>query len=432
MNGRLDLYLRAHTVVLDQPKRRSRRGTTSASSKLPKWPDYAVVFGRESHTDIIQELTFGFYRILKLNGDTYVLVEEGAFFDDDLPLPEREVLEAYFRTAVSDKASFPPNFPLLSRSAFIRSVFYKYARQGTLLVGFDLCYALGRLAGRWTPGDREEWSLVLSLYPDGNENAHDPRVLITPLDSKKAFIRFRQEWVPKDGKAIRTNIYKARFLDLRTLVGAEFGKPLSLKAACELMAFETFDLPRMSDFTPTGRVTVAEIEHGRQNVRCMATQLNAAMHEFDLHAITRPAATVFSPASFVKGYFDAMGLTPPAQKFDVPNEILGFAMESFSAGRAETKVRHVEAPVAPVDFMSEYSTVAALMDLMEILRAKKLTFEDATSEVQTLSNRWRSTGVSNGGSGENSDSSRSSYRTAMFFRSARCAAVSPRASGTTI
>jgi hypothetical protein len=49
-----------------------------------------------------------------------------------------------------------------------------------------------------------------------------------------------------------------------------------------------------------------------------------------------------------------MGLIPPAQKFDVPNEILGFAMESFSAGRAETKLRHVEVPVAPVDFMSEY------------------------------------------------------------------------------
>lgn len=199
---------------------------------------------------------------------------------------------------------------------------------------------------------------MLSVYPDGNENAHDPRVLITPLDSKKAFIRFRQEWVPKDGKAVRTDIYKSRFLDLRTLVGAEFGKPLSLKAACELKAFEKFNLPQKSEYTPSGRVTVRDIEEGRQNVRCMAALLNAAMREFDLHPITRPAATVFSPASFVKGYFDAMGLIPPSQKFDVPNEILGYAMESFSAGRAETKIRHVEVPVAPLDFMSEYPTVA--------------------------------------------------------------------------
>ena len=168
------------------------------------------------------------------------------------------------------------------------------------------------------------------------------------------------------------------------MVDAEFGKPLSLKAACELKAFEKFNLPRKSDYTPSGEVSVREIEEGRQNVRCMAALLNAAMREFDLHPITRPAATVFSPASFVKGYFDAMGLIPPSEKFDVPNEILGYAMESFSAGRAETKIRHVEVPVAPLDFMSEYPTVAALMDLMEILRAKKLTFEDATNEAQSL------------------------------------------------
>jgi hypothetical protein len=380
----LDLYLRAHTVVLDQPKRRSRSKNTTAPSKLPKWPDYAVVFGCESRIDISQELTFGFYHILKLSGDTYELVEEGGYFHDDLPVKERGLFGAYFRSAVSDTTSFPPNFPLLSRSDFIRGVFYRYARQGALLVGFDLPYALGRLARRWTPGDQEEWSLVLSVYPDGNENVHDPRVLITPLDSKKAFIRFRQEWIPKNGKAVRTDIWKSRFLDLRTLVNAEFGKPLSLKAACELKAFEKFNLPQKGDYTPTGQVTVAEIENGRQNVRCMAALLNATMHEFELHPITRPAATVFSPASFVKGYFDAMGLIPPLQKFDVPNEILGYAMESFSAGRAETKIRHVEVPVAPLDFLSEYPTVAALMDLMEILRAKKLTFEDATRDVQTL------------------------------------------------
>src|SRR5438270_4318486 len=318
MNETLDLYLRAHTVVLDQAKRRSRSKTTTAPLKLPKWPDHAVVFGCESRTGITQELTFGFYRILKLDGDSYVLEEEGGFFVDDLPLDERKIFGAYFGVAVSDKISFPPNFPRLSRSDFIRSVFYKYARQGALLVGFDLPYALGRLARRWTRGEQEEWSLTLSVYPDGNENAHDPRVLITPLDSKKAFIRFRQEWVPKDGKAVRTEIYKSRFLDLRTLIGAEFGKPLSLKAACELKAFENFNLPKKNDYTPTGRVTVREIEEGRQNVRCMAGLLNAAMHEFDLHPITRSPTAVFSPASFVKGYFDAMALIPPSQKFDVP------------------------------------------------------------------------------------------------------------------
>ena len=102
MSERLDIYLRAHTVVLDyQPKQSSSRGKLTAPPELSKkWPDYAVVFGCESRTDITQELTFAFYRILKLNGDNYVLEEEGAFFDDDLPSAEREVLEAYFRSKV--------------------------------------------------------------------------------------------------------------------------------------------------------------------------------------------------------------------------------------------------------------------------------------------------------------------------------------------
>ena len=65
-----------------------------------------------------------------------------------------------------------------------------------------------------------------------------------------------------------SDIWKSRFLDLRTLVGAEFGKPLSLKAACELKAFEKFDLPQKGDYTHSGQVTVREIEEGRQNVRC--------------------------------------------------------------------------------------------------------------------------------------------------------------------
>ncbi len=380
----MPIYLRAHTVVLDEPKQRLG-GTDRAPPKLPKWPDYAVVFECQSRTDIAQELTFGFYRVLKLTGKTYSLEEEGGFFDDDLRGEERKVLEKYFQKEVADTTSFPPWLPLRPRSEFIKSVFYKYARQGALLVGFDLCYALGRLARKWGPGDRDEWSLVVSVFPDGNENEFDPRVLNTPLGGKKAFIHFRAEWVPKGGKAKRTDIYKSRFLDLRTIIAALFGKALSLKAACELSAFQKYSLPHKSDYTPTGQVTFTEIEEGRQSVRCMAALLNAVKPEFDLHkTITRRADAMYSPASFVKAYLDAMGIVPPAEKFDVSNEVLGIAMEAFSAGRSETRIRHIEVPVAPLDFMSEYPTVAALMELMEILRAKRLTFEDATADVQTL------------------------------------------------
>src|SRR5262249_54452306 len=154
-----------------------------------------------------------------------------------------------------------------------------------------ICFDLARLARKWARGDKAEWSLVLSVYPDGNENLNHPRVLINPIDSKKAFIHFRPEWIPKDETgqplAKRTDIDKARFLDLRTLLLALFDQALSLKAACELSAFEKYGLPQVSDRMPTGQVSMVEVESARHKVRCIAALLNASKGEFDLHRSIR-------------------------------------------------------------------------------------------------------------------------------------------------
>ena len=382
-----DIFVRAHTVVLDQPKAPKR--SNRAPPVLSRWPDFALVFSCESRHDLNQEPTFGFYRVLRLEGESYVLEEEGGFFDESLRPGERKVLAAYFEREVADTTSFPPHFPLRSRSEFVKDIFYKYARTGAQIVGFDICSDLARLARKWSRGDKSEWSLVLSVYPDGNENLNHPRVLVNPLDNRKAFIQFRSEWIAKDEtgrpSARRTDIDKARFLDLRTLLSALFDQTLSLKDACELSAFVKYDSPQVIDHVPTGEVSRAEIESARHKVRCIAALLNASKCEFDLHrSIRRSPAHAYSPASFVKSYLEAMGIKPPAQKFAVPNEILGYAMESFTAGRSETRVRHVELPIAPLDFLSEYPTVCVLLQLMDVLTAKRLTFEEATTDVQEL------------------------------------------------
>jgi len=389
MTEKHDIYLRAHTVVVERVKRTEPAERTVARPRknLPKWPKYALVFDCESRTDTGQELTFGFYRILKLNGDAYELVVEGAFLDDDLPAREREILKSYLATAVPDVGCFPPEFPLFSRTEFIKGVFYKLAREGVLIVGFNLCYDLARFARKWPQGDQDEWSLVLSQYPDGNENLHDPRILIQPIDSKKSFIRFAFEWVPEDGSAAPTDINNSRFLDLRTLLWALFNKALSLKKACELEAFKKHDLPKKIEHKPSGHVTAAEIEYARQDVRCTAALLNAAKQEFDLHPIKLNPDKAYSPASIAKAYLEAMNIAPPAKKFKIPNEILGIAMESYTGGRSETRIRHVELGVSPVDFTSEYPSTCALFDVMEILTAESLTFEDATGDVHKLLGR---------------------------------------------
>jgi hypothetical protein len=175
-----------------------------------------------------------------LQDDAYLLQGEGAFFDDDLLRREWEVLERYASTADTEIKSFPPRFPLHSRSQFVKQVFYRYARKGALIVGFNLPFDLCRLARRWPEGQKNEWSLVLVQYSDGNENLNFPRVLIDPIDGKKSFISFRAEWIPKDKKGKPkgkpTKINKSRFLDLRTLLFALFNQALSLKRACELEA----------------------------------------------------------------------------------------------------------------------------------------------------------------------------------------------------
>src|SRR5215472_5340822 len=217
-----DIFLRAHTIVVGPRKpRRKRAHARRNGGKTPlRWPKWAIVFDCETRIDSKQALTFGFYRVLKLQRDFYILEEEGAFFEDDLPDGERIVLENFVKTADTEVRTFPPDFPCYPRSRFVKSVLYKFARKGALIVGFHICFDLARLARRWPPGEKNEWSLVLVQYPDGSDNLHYPPILIEPIDSKKSFISFRNEWISKKAKTKRTKIANSRFLDLRTLLWA--------------------------------------------------------------------------------------------------------------------------------------------------------------------------------------------------------------------
>jgi len=387
MSEKHDIFLRAHTVVVNPKKaKKGKRRGQDPRRNLTEWPEYAVVFDCETRIDTGQGLTFGFYRVLRLNGDTYRLEEEGAFYDDNLPAHERTVLERFVRTADTEIRSFPPLFPLHARSKFVKQIFYRHARKGALIVGFNLPFDLTRLARSWSVGKKNEWSLVLVQYTDGNENMHFPRVLIEPIDSKKSFISFRAEWVPKDGKSKPTKIGDSRFVDLRTLLFALFNQPLSLKKACELEAFKKHDLPQKIDHTPTGKVTIEEIKYARQDVRCTASLLNATKQEFDLHPIPTSPDRAYSPASIAKGYLEAMNIESPEKKFNVSNRDLGIAMGSFLGGRSETRLRLQEVPVVPVDFTSEYPSTCVLLGLWEILTAKSLSFRDATQQVRKFAN----------------------------------------------
>ena len=154
-----DIFVRAYAIATKEKKERKR---ASRKNDGPKWPQHALVFDTETRITADQSLTFGVYRLCELVEDRYRVTQEGIFYADDLPATDREVLESYQRTAISDVPSFPPEFPLYSRTEFMRRVFWPtIKRDGALVCGLNLPFDLSRLALAWGKGDKNEWSLTM-------------------------------------------------------------------------------------------------------------------------------------------------------------------------------------------------------------------------------------------------------------------------------
>jgi hypothetical protein len=166
----------------------------------------------------------------------------------------------------------------------------------------------------------------MSQYPNGSENRNTPRILIKPIDSKKAFIRLANPWKPEAWK----HNGKAHFLDLRTLAWALFNRSYSLKRLCEGLKTENQKI----DHQPSGKVTPEEIDYARQDGRCTVDGLNALKEESDEHPIPLNPCNAYSPASVAKSYFEAMGIIRPAVKFRLSPKLHGIAMQTYYGGRS--------------------------------------------------------------------------------------------------
>jgi len=369
-----DIFLRAYVIPVN-PKRTRKSKTLHWQESDSKWPAQALVFDTETRISADQALTFGVYCLCELVGNEYMLFQEGIFYADGLPAKDRKVLEEYQATAIQDVPSFPLVFPLYSRSEFMRRVFWPAIRRdGALICGLNLPFDLSRLALAWDRGRHGEWSLTMSQHADGKENPNRPRILITPIDSKKAFIRMARPWKRKEWK----DEGESRFLDLRTLGWALYNQAFSLKRLCEQLKTKN---QKKKEHSPTGRVTIEEVEYARQDGRCTVDCLNGLKREFDQHPIPLKPYRAYSPASVAKSYLEAMGITTPAQKFKLSPTKLGIAMQTYYGGRSETHVRCAEVPVVPVDFTSEYPTCCALLGLFNVLTAKEVTYVEDTENV---------------------------------------------------
>jgi hypothetical protein len=352
-----------------------------------------LVFDTETTTDERQALNFGFYRFGRHDGNgTYVCIEEGLFYADELPLTDIEAMSVLKQYIASNRAETPEGYSaklkLRSRSEFIERVFWRAILDAkALVVSFNLPFDLTRIAVDCCParGRNEGWSLVVSRDNDPKtgvlrHNPFRPRIKLRPKDSKAAFIKLAGVSIRSKRTGKRFKAYtRGRFLDLRTLGWALRNQSYNLEGACH-----AFGVPGKLPHQPTGHITPGELEYCRQDVRASLGLLNKMRAEFKLHPIELDPDRAYSPASIAKAYLKQMCVIPPLQKFDFAPEVLGATMQAYYGGRAECRIRHTPVPIVYTDFLSEYPTVNTLMGLWSLLTAERLSTKDATEEVRTL------------------------------------------------
>jgi hypothetical protein len=383
MNELHDIYVRAHTVRIDAKK----ISDTTHHSAL-KWADYALVFDCESRVTPDQTLTFGFWRFCELRNGEYVAQEEGIFHDNALSAKEIGILRKFARSIKADTSKDGYNrIRLYSRSKFIHEVLGIAIQAKAFIACFNSGFDLSRIAVDWETAINGGWSLILSQWrnPKTSElkpNKFFPRFIVKALNSKTAVMRSTRAPMSEGGKKKkRVQLWPtARPLDVRTVLWALRNRSYSLKSACE----EFKAAHQKINHTPTGKVTVEELEYARTDVQCTVDLLNAAKREFDLHPIAPGPDRMFSPASVAKSYLEELRILHPCEKVTNADKEYGIFMQSYFGGRAECRIRNWEAPVCPVDFMSQYPTVNELLDNWSVLTAESVSFPDATNEIRRL------------------------------------------------
>src|SRR5207245_9227636 len=135
------------------------------------------------------------------------------------------------------------------------------------------------------------------------------------------------------------------------------------------------------------RVTKRAIESLLRNVTAELELLNGLIHEFNRHPLALIPERCYSPATLAKGYFSAMGIKPPQQKFKIPDKINGIASQALFAGRAECTITRTPVPVTYVDFHAQFPSLSNLLQCREILCAENLEVRDCTASAREMMER---------------------------------------------
>lgn len=367
------IFVRVHTRVKDEkPREYEQRGVVP-----DKWAKFALVFDCETTIDMRQDLNFLWWRFCELKSEVYVCQQEGLVYADNLDDPSIDLIRSFAgakRAGVEDGC--PEQISVQSRTEFVDGAFWETIRAGAVVVCFNSPFDLSRLALEYREAQIKNsgWSMVLWKY-QGKPDKLKPRIRIKPKDSRSAFISLA------GGDPNNRVIYRGRFLDLSVLCWALRNKHLGLDSA-----LDSFNLEGKLEHEPTGRVTRKELEYGRHDVERTVALLNSMKREYDGFSLDLPPEKAMSAASITKAFLDKMGIIPPIQKFNLPDEILGNCMQGYFGGRSEIRVRHQELPIVVCDTTSEYPSVAGLLGLWPLLIAENIEVKECTEEARKILN----------------------------------------------
>jgi hypothetical protein len=380
-------------------KRRPQKESPAVRKPKRRYGQEALVFDTETTTDPSQRLLVGSWRVYRDQWDGAAgttCIEEGFFYPDDLPSTDPEAYALLQRFVERERAALAVGFSRRSQGQRIRleplswwldhrlhTYGYQH-RDRCEVVGFNLMFDLGRLAGYWGAAKgyyRGGFSLRLwgKRGTDGSwrDRRHYPRLLIKSIDPRRTLIAWGS-LIEGDQDYRGTS---GRFVDLRTLSFALRDENLTLETACD-----AFDVPYAKRKVRYGVITRKLLRYLREDVAATTNLYRACKEELAKHeGIDLPADRLYSPATVGAAYLEAMGLEHPMEKFDdLDSRIHGWAMSAFFGGRAEARIVRTEVPVAYVDATSMYPTVNALLDTWSVLTAARIRVVDVTRDIRRV------------------------------------------------
>jgi hypothetical protein len=223
---------------------------------------------------------------------------------------------------------------------------WRNVKQTSILIAYDLPAEIARLGYCDRVSNDDGFVFVLARHPDGNPNAHHPRLEIRPYGDGYSF-----RWRYPEYNTFRTKHHAGRFLNLSQLALALRDDEITFEEA--LTEWNATDLPELT---------------------------SNMLAEFDALDLPISESKVYGPASLAKASLQKAGVRIP--RIDASR--LGEAMSAFHGPRVETRIRKEVKPVVYLDFRSMYPTVQALLGNWKLLTARSVRVESYTRKAREL------------------------------------------------